>query len=65
MTEAITWFAWHRREDRDAHLYEDEAARRTVIEFVCSALMPDSARGIQTLMPESAPKAAANRSHNH
>ncbi len=39
VTEAITWFAWHRREDRDARLYDDEAARRTVIEFVCNALM--------------------------
>ena len=42
VTEAITWFAWHRREDRDAHLYEDEAARRTVIEFVCHALIEPS-----------------------
>ena len=42
MTEAIAWFAWHRREDRDAHLYEDETARRTVIEFVCHALIEPS-----------------------
>ena len=38
VTEAIVWFAWHRREDRDAALYDDERARRTVIQFVCYAL---------------------------
>ena len=65
VTESVAWFAWHRHQGRDAALYDDQTARRTVIEFVCSALMPDSARGIQTLMPEPAPKAAANRSHNH
>lgn len=42
VTEAITWFAWHRREDRDARFYDDEAARRTVIEFVCHALIEPS-----------------------
>jgi AcrR family transcriptional regulator len=39
MTEVVTWFAWHRREDRDSELYDDEAARRTVVEFVCNALI--------------------------
>jgi AcrR family transcriptional regulator len=39
VTEAVTWFAWHRRDDRDARSYDDEAARRTVIEFVCHALI--------------------------
>ncbi len=39
VTEAIVWFAWHRREDRDATLYDDERARRTVIQFVCQALI--------------------------
>ena len=39
VTEAITWFAWHRRNDRDAALYDDGVARRTVIAFVCSALI--------------------------
>jgi AcrR family transcriptional regulator len=39
ISESIAWFAWHRREGRDAALYDDEAARRTVIEFVCSALV--------------------------
>ena len=28
MTEAIVWFAWHRREDRDARLYDDERRPR-------------------------------------
>lgn len=39
VTEAIVWFAWHRREDRDATLYDDDRARRTVIEFVCHTLI--------------------------
>lgn len=39
MTETITWFAWHRHEDRDAGLYNDERARATVIELLCNALL--------------------------
>jgi len=39
VTEAITWFAWHRREDRDAAVYDDKRARRTVIQFVGDALI--------------------------
>ncbi len=39
VTEVVVWFAWHRREDRDARLYDDDAARRTVIQFVCDALI--------------------------
>ncbi|HEY7948176.1 MAG TPA: helix-turn-helix domain-containing protein [Acidimicrobiales bacterium] len=39
VTEAVVWFAWHRREDRDARLYDDDAARQTVIQFVCDALI--------------------------
>jgi AcrR family transcriptional regulator len=41
VTESVTWFAWHRRQGRDASLYEDEAARRTVVEFICAALVPE------------------------
>jgi AcrR family transcriptional regulator len=41
VSETISWFAWHRREGRDAHLYGDEAARNTVIEFICAALVPE------------------------
>jgi len=26
LLETVTWFAWHRREDRDAELYDDERA---------------------------------------
>jgi len=40
--ESVAWFAWHRREGRDASLYDDEAVRRTVIEFICAALVPES-----------------------
>lgn len=43
VTESVAWFAWHRREGRDSALYDDQAARRTVIEFACAALVPDSA----------------------
>jgi len=37
--ESVAWFAWHRREGRDAHDFDDETARRTVTEFVCAALL--------------------------
>lgn len=67
VTESVAWFAWHRREGRDAALYDDQTARRTVIEFVCAALVPDSApAGAQphtarrasppALTPDPAPK---------
>jgi AcrR family transcriptional regulator len=39
ISESIAWFSWHRREGRDARLYDDESARRTVIEFVSSSLV--------------------------
>jgi len=38
--ESLSWFAWHRLEGRDATTYDDETVRRTVIEFVCAALIP-------------------------
>jgi AcrR family transcriptional regulator len=41
--ELTTWFAWHRYEGRDAQLYDDKTARRTVIEFTCAALVPENA----------------------
>jgi AcrR family transcriptional regulator len=67
VTESVAWFAWHRREGRDSALYDDRTARRTVIEFVCAALVPESAQaGAQPhtarrasppgLTPDSAPK---------
>ena len=40
--ESVAWFAWHRREGRDAGLYDDKTARRTVIEFISAALVPES-----------------------
>jgi AcrR family transcriptional regulator len=44
VTESLSWFAWHRREGRDATLYDDGAVRRTVIEFICAALVLEPAR---------------------
>ena len=41
--ESVAWFAWHRREGRDSALYDDQAARRTVVEFACAALVPETA----------------------
>jgi AcrR family transcriptional regulator len=41
VTEIITWFAWHRHEDRDAARYDDGQARRNVVEFVCGALLEE------------------------
>jgi len=38
--ESVTWFAWKRRQGRDAHTYDDEVVRRSVLDFVCSALTP-------------------------
>ena len=40
VTETVAWFAWKRLEGRDASRFDHEAARRTVIEFVCAALLP-------------------------
>jgi AcrR family transcriptional regulator len=42
VTESVAWFAWHRREDRDSARYDDQIARRTVVEFACAALVPAS-----------------------
>jgi AcrR family transcriptional regulator len=42
VTESLSWFAWHRREGRDAPLYEEETVKRTVLEFICAALVPQS-----------------------
>jgi AcrR family transcriptional regulator len=41
VTESLSWFAWHRREGRDSTLYDDDAVRRTVVEFICAALIPE------------------------
>ena len=39
VTETITWFAWHRHEDRDAGAYDDALAYETVMAFVSDALV--------------------------
>jgi AcrR family transcriptional regulator len=39
ISEAISWFAWHRHEGRDADLYDDRTARDTVVEFTSAALL--------------------------
>jgi AcrR family transcriptional regulator len=44
VSEMISWFAWHRREGRDAHMYDDDAVRKTVMEFICAALLLDDER---------------------
>jgi hypothetical protein len=42
VTESLSWFAWHRLEGRDSSLYDNDTVRRTVIEFICAALVPES-----------------------
>jgi AcrR family transcriptional regulator len=37
--EAVTWFAWHRREDPDSSMITDAAARQTVIDLVTAAFL--------------------------
>lgn len=39
IVETVTWFAWHRREDRDAVLFEDDPVLDTILEFVSSSLV--------------------------
>jgi AcrR family transcriptional regulator len=63
VTESVSWFAWHRHQGRDSALYDDETARSTVIEFVCAALIPGSARVTKSVASGPAPGAAAGRSH--
>jgi AcrR family transcriptional regulator len=58
VTESVAWFAWHRHQGRDSALYDDETARRTVIEFACSALLPCGTRGITSPAPGPVPEAA-------
>lgn len=40
ITEAVAYFAWKRFEGRDAGRFDDDSARRTVVEFACNALLP-------------------------
>lgn len=41
--ESVAWFAWKRLEGRDASRFDDQAARRTVVEFCCNALLKPEA----------------------
>jgi AcrR family transcriptional regulator len=40
VSETVVWFAWHRHEDRDSALYDDELAQRGVVDFVVDAFAP-------------------------
>jgi AcrR family transcriptional regulator len=42
ITESIVWFAWHRREDRDANAYDDDAVLRTIVTMYSDALVARS-----------------------
>ena len=44
ITESVAWFAWKRFEGRDATRFDDDLARRTVVEFICNALLPEPGR---------------------
>lgn len=45
--ESVAWFARHSREGGDSALYDSQTARRTIVEFACAALIPDSAQAGQ------------------
>jgi AcrR family transcriptional regulator len=42
LIETVTWFAWHRREDRDAELYDDDVVLATITTLVGNALVAES-----------------------
>lgn len=42
VVENVAWFAWHRRGDRDASLYDDAQVHATVVELLCNALIPSA-----------------------
>jgi AcrR family transcriptional regulator len=39
VTETIAWFAWKRHEGHDSTRFDDGAARKTVVAFICHALL--------------------------
>jgi len=49
--ESVGWFARRLREAPDAAIYDDQIARRTVIEFACAALVPESVPADADLEP--------------
>lgn len=42
ITETIAWFAWKRHGDRDAHLFDEDAIRETVVEFIIASMLEHS-----------------------
>ncbi|HVV13278.1 helix-turn-helix domain-containing protein [Amycolatopsis sp.] len=42
ITETVTWFAWHRLDDPDSAMLDDEACRRTVRHLLLTAFLPDT-----------------------
>jgi hypothetical protein len=41
--EMAAWSAWHRRHGYDGKVFDDQTARRTTVEFVCAAVIPETA----------------------
>jgi AcrR family transcriptional regulator len=39
INESVTWFAWKRREGRDADLYAEPGVRSTLVEFITAGLL--------------------------
>jgi hypothetical protein len=40
LVESVVWFAWHRKDDPDSAMIEDEQARQVVMEQLLSAFLP-------------------------
>jgi AcrR family transcriptional regulator len=45
VTEAVAWFAWKRFEGHDAGRFDEDRSLRTLVEFVCNALVPGDGGG--------------------
>jgi AcrR family transcriptional regulator len=41
ITETVAWFAWHRHDDPDSTMLDDEACRRTVRHLLLTAFLSD------------------------
>lgn len=44
VTETVTWFAWHRLDDPDSAMLDDESCRRTVRHLLLAAFLSDPDR---------------------
>ena len=44
VTESIAWFAWHRRDSRDAAGFDEDVTRATVVQFCCDGLVEPEPR---------------------